>query len=214
VDLIFTQKRGALRRGMERVAKRAVGAVVGVTVVCGLLVAVVGGGPGEGASGGRLVIPSHRSSIGRVPLSEREEPKPPPVGAAPPPSLPASTPPTASTKFRAPNPQSYNRPVSAEATIVFPDDDETAVVAVVRGVDEALGRPSDMHAIILESGEDSDAFSRALHEFQERTYSNPQMDPSPPAPHTRGWPEGDAQLQGRHHKRHHYRGPAGNHLRR
>jgi len=187
---------------MERVIKRVVAAVAVMAAVSCLLVAVSGSSAAEPrGNGARLVIPSsHRNSIGRVPLSEKEdnfnrlpavvEVKP----AVPPP--PPSTSAKSYTKFRAPNPQSYNRPVSAEATIVFPDDDETEMVASMRTVDDGLGRPSDMHAIILESGEDADLFSRALHAFQERTYTN-QQEPEPP---TQQWPQGEPQGRGRHRR--------------
>jgi hypothetical protein len=64
-----------------------------------------------------------------------------------------------STPVPPPNPQVYVLPTE-NVKLVFPDDDETVMAANLRALDDKLGRPSDLHAIILESGEDVDTFSR------------------------------------------------------
>ncbi|KAF2365348.1 hypothetical protein FHG87_003895 [Trinorchestia longiramus] len=82
--------------------------------------------------------------------------------------------PMKSTPIPPPNPQVYLLPTE-NVKLVFPDDDETVMAANLRALDDQLGRPSDLHAIILESGEDADTFSRALHDFQERTYNSKKV---------------------------------------
>lgn len=109
----------------------------------------------------------HSQAIPKGPSKspKRRPPQPPKRG------LPTTTLPTTTNKYRAPNPQVYIQPVSQKVNLVFPTDDETAMVASLRTVDDRLSRPSDMHALILESGEDDDSFSQALHQYQERTYT-------------------------------------------
>ena len=59
-----------------------------------------------------------------------------------------------------PNPQVYVMTTEPEVRLVFPDDDENEMADNLKSLDKQLGRPSDLHAIILESGEDADTFSR------------------------------------------------------
>ncbi|XP_018010197.1 immunoglobulin A1 protease autotransporter-like, partial [Hyalella azteca] len=88
-----------------------------------------------------------------------------------------------STPVPPPNPQVYVLPTE-NVKLVFPDDDETVMAANLRALDDKLGRPSDLHAIILESGEDVDTFSRALHSFQERNYNAKKVTEAQQAPAT------------------------------
>ena len=94
-----------------------------------------------------------------------------------PPQPSETTYPKTATPMAPPNPQVYVLPTE-EVKLVFPDDDETQMAANLKALDRALGRPSDLHAIILESGEDADTFSRQVELLKDFKILNMHLNMS------------------------------------